>query len=145
MLPDGRAILPGGFGKFSQRTPLNIGAFPSFETRLVTRFGPDGAALGPPASFAHVTDANLETPEAHVGNVEWDQRFGRRFLLKVDYLRRHGSHEHILDPDPVRAERSVSRAPERHATGSLKRPCDTSAASGATSRSLTSTRTGPQI
>jgi hypothetical protein len=101
VLPDGRAILRGGFGKFSQRTPLNIGAFPSFETRLVTRFGPDGTALGPPASFAHVTDANLETPEAYVGNVEWDQRFGRRFLLKVDYLRRHGSHEYILDPDPV--------------------------------------------
>jgi outer membrane receptor protein involved in Fe transport len=101
VLPEGRAILRGGFGKFSQRTPLNIGAFPSFETRLTTRFATNGTALMPPVSFAHVIDGELTTPEAIVGNVEWDQRFGRRFLLKVNYLRRHGSHEYILDPDPA--------------------------------------------
>jgi hypothetical protein len=101
VLPEGRAILRGGVGKFSQRTPLNIGAFPSFESRVVSRFAADGAALGPPVSFAHVTDADLRTPEAVVGNVEWDQRFGRRFLLKVEYLRRHGSHEYVLKPDPA--------------------------------------------
>ena len=48
-----------------------------------------------------MTDADLRTPEAIVGNVEWDQRFGRRFLLKVEYLRRHGSHEYVLEPDPA--------------------------------------------
>ena len=101
VLPDGRAILRGGVGKFSQRTPLNIGAFPSFETRVVSRFAADGSALGTPVSFIHVLDADLRTPEAIVGNVEWDQRFGRRFLLKVEYLRRHGSHEYLLEPDPA--------------------------------------------
>ncbi len=101
VLPEGRAILRGGVGKFSQRTPLNIGAFPSFESRVVSRFGPDGAALGPPVAFTHEMDSELRTPEAIVGNVEWDQRFGRRFLLKVEYLRRHGSHEYLLEPDPA--------------------------------------------
>ena len=33
------------------------------------------------------------------GNVEWNQRFGRRVLIKANYLRRKGSHEYILEPD----------------------------------------------
>jgi hypothetical protein len=104
VLPDGRAILRGGVGKFAQRTPLNIGAFPSFEERLVSRFGADGAPLGPPILFRHVTDPDLHTPEAIVGNVEWNQRFGRRALLKLEYLRRHGSHEYVLEPDAAAGE-----------------------------------------
>ncbi len=35
-----------------------------------------------------------------VGNIEWDQRFGRRVIVKANYLRRHGSHEYILNPEP---------------------------------------------
>ena len=46
----------------------------------------------------------LRTPEAVAGNVEWNQRFGRRLLFKVNYLRRRGSHEYILEPDPERSE-----------------------------------------
>ena len=100
MLFRSRGILRGGMGKFAQRTPLNIGAFDSLEPRVVSRFAPDGSALGPAMGFTNVS-GDLSTPEAVVGNVEWNQRFGRRLLLKVDYLRRHGSHEYILDPDPV--------------------------------------------
>ena len=47
VLPEGRGILRGGIGKFAQRTPLNVGAFESFESRMVTRFDPSGAQLGP--------------------------------------------------------------------------------------------------
>jgi hypothetical protein len=39
-----------------------------------------------------------------VGNVEWDQRFGRRSLVKLAFMRRHGSHEYIVSPDPTRGE-----------------------------------------
>jgi Carboxypeptidase regulatory-like domain/TonB dependent receptor len=99
ILPEGRGILRGGIGKFSQRTPLNVGAFTSFESRVVSRFTSEGAAMGPPVNFTHVVDSVLRTPEAIVGNAEWNQRFGRRVLLKVEYLRRHGSHEYILEPD----------------------------------------------
>jgi hypothetical protein len=101
VLPEGRAIIRGGFGKFVQRTPLNVGAFPSFEARAVTRFGPDGLPLGGPVTLANRIDGDLLTPEAHVGNVEWDQRFGRRFLLKLAFLGRNGTHEYILSPDPA--------------------------------------------
>ena len=42
VLPEGRGILRGGVGRFRQRTPLNVGAFSSFESRTVTRFDLSG-------------------------------------------------------------------------------------------------------
>lgn len=122
ILPDGRGILRGGVGKFSQRTPLNVGAFPSFESRQVTRFAVDGAEIGPPVIFSNVLDGDLLTPEAMVGNVEWNQRFRRRLLIKTNYLRRHGSHEYVLQPDPLAGEHRLestgrSRYWEFEATG----------------------------
>jgi hypothetical protein len=100
VLPEGRAIVRGGYGKFAQRTPLNVGTFESFEPRTVTRFASDGSLIAGPLTLFNRVDGELKTPEAHVGNVEWDQRFGRRFLLKVGFLHRRGSHEYILSPDP---------------------------------------------
>ena len=104
VLPEGRAIIRGGYGKFVQRTPLNIETFPQYESRVVSRFGPTGVALGPAIAFTNVINGDLRTPEANVGNVEWNQRFGRRLLVKLGFLRRVGSHEYILTPDPVRGE-----------------------------------------
>jgi hypothetical protein len=101
VLAEGRGILRGGIGKFRQRTPLNIGAFGQFESRQVTRFDAFGAPLGAPVTFANVAASDLRTPEAVAGNVEWNQRFGRRVLLKANFLERSGSHEYILEPDPA--------------------------------------------
>ncbi len=122
VLPEGRGILRGGVGKFRQRTPLNVGAFAQFESRVVTRFGLDGQQLGPSVEFANVPAPDLRTPEAVTGNIEWNQRFGRRVLFKANYLKRTGSHEYILEPDPARGEMQLlstgtSRYWEFEATG----------------------------
>src|SRR4029453_15591197 len=101
--PEGRAILRGGYGKFVQRTPLNVEAFPFFESRTVTRFGPSGTPLGPPVTFVN-TISDLHTPDANVGNIEWDQRFGRRLLFKLEFLRRSGYDEFIVVPNPDAGE-----------------------------------------
>ena len=108
VLPEGRAIIRGGFGKFVARTALNIEAFPQFESRVVSRFGPDGAPLSPAIAFTNVIDGALSTPEAYVGNVEWNQRFGRRLLFKLGFLRRSGDHEYIINQDPARGELQLS-------------------------------------
>jgi hypothetical protein len=97
--PEGRAIVRGGYGKFAQRTPLNVDAFASFEPRTISRFNPDGSLIGDPVTLTNRVDLPLRTPEAGVGNIELDQRFGRRMLLKVAFLGRRGSHEYILSPD----------------------------------------------
>ncbi len=47
LLPEGRGILRGGFGKFAERTPLTVGAFTQYEAGTVTRFAPGGASWGP--------------------------------------------------------------------------------------------------
>lgn len=99
VLQEGRAIVRGGYGKFVQRTPLNVAAFTSFEPRTVTRFDENGSVLAGPLTFVHRVPGDLRTPEAYVGNVEWDQRFGRKYLLKLAFLHRNGSHEYILSPD----------------------------------------------
>lgn len=103
ILPEGRGILRGGYGKFVQRTPLNVEAFPSFERRTVTRFDVSGGIIGAPILYANVV-GELRTPEAYVGNVEWDQRFGRRILSKVAFIQRVGSHDYVLTPAPELAE-----------------------------------------
>jgi len=43
-----------------------------------------------------------------VGNVEWNQRFGRRVLVKLGFLKRRGQHEFILTPDPALGELRLS-------------------------------------
>ena len=108
VLPEGRAIVRGGFGKFVQRTPLNVDAFAAFEPRTVTRFASDGTPLAPAVAYAHRIAGDLQTPEAYVGNIEWDQRFGRKVLLKVAFLHRRGSHEYIVEPDTAAGELRLS-------------------------------------
>jgi hypothetical protein len=100
VLPNGRGILRGGFGKFAERTPLAIGAFTQYEVATVSRFGPDGKPLGAPITFVHVVGPDLKTPESIVQTVAWDERFGRRFFFKSAYLHRNGSHAYIVDPNP---------------------------------------------
>jgi hypothetical protein len=81
-----------------------VGAFTDFESRVVSRFGSNGALLGVPVTLANVVTPGLRTPEAITGNVEWNQRFGRRLLFKANYLKRSGSHEYVLEPNPSRGE-----------------------------------------
>ena len=102
VLPEGRGILRGGFGKFAERTPLNVGAFTQYDVQTVIRRGPTGTPIGGPVTLAHVLDGELRTPESLVQTVAWDQRFGRRFFFKTAYLHRTGSHSYIVDPDPSR-------------------------------------------
>jgi hypothetical protein len=109
VLPEGRAILRGGVGKFVQRTPLNLDAFTSFEPRVATRYDAAGNEANTVA-LAHVREQDLTTPRAIVSSVEWDQRFGRRLIFKAAFLLREGSHEFILSPDAERGELRLTSA-----------------------------------
>jgi Carboxypeptidase regulatory-like domain/TonB dependent receptor-like, beta-barrel len=111
LLPEGRGILRGGFGKFAERTPLAIGAFTQYDVRTVTRFNQDGTQIGAPVTFAHVV-GELKTPESIVQTVAWDERFGRRFFFKTAYLHRSGSHAYIVDPDSSRGLLMLASAGE---------------------------------
>jgi hypothetical protein len=113
VLPEGRAIIRGGYGKFVSRTALNIEAFPQYESRVVRRFAADGVTpLGPAVAFTNAISGDLRTPEADVGNVEWNQRFGRRLLFKLGFLHRIGSHEYIVHADPAAGQLQLASTGE---------------------------------
>jgi hypothetical protein len=112
LLPEGRGILRGGFGKFAERTPLAVGAFTQYEAQTVSRFASDGRPLGVPITFAHVVEGSLKTPESIVQTVAWDQRLGRRFFFKTAYLHRNGSHAYIVGPDASRGLLTLSSSGE---------------------------------
>ena len=108
LLPEGRGILRGGFGKFAERTPLNVDAFTQYERQTVSRFAADGTPLGAPVTFVHAVDPLLKIPESIVQTIAWDQRFGRRLFFKVAYLHRDGSHAYTLEPDANRGQLTLS-------------------------------------
>jgi hypothetical protein len=108
LLANGSSILRGGWGNFVQRTPLNVGAFPTYESRVVTRFNPDGSIAGQPIVFRNTIDPLFDTPEAHVTSAELDQRFGRRVLFKAAGLHREGQHEYVLVPDAAAGQLRLS-------------------------------------
>ncbi len=112
LLPEGRGILRGGIGKFSERTPLVVGAFTQYDRQTITRFSGNGLALFAPVTLAHVIEGDFKTPESIVETAAWDQRFGRRFFFKTAYLHRSGSHAFILDPDTSRGVLSLSSTGE---------------------------------
>jgi hypothetical protein len=112
VLPEGRAILRGGFGKFVERTPLTVGAFTQYEAATVSRFNPSGAPLGSPVTYAHVVDNSLKSPESLVTTAAWDQRFGRRVFFKAAYAHRTGSHAYTLYPDAARGALVLSSTGE---------------------------------
>ena len=99
LLPEGRTVARGGIGLFYDRTPLNIGAFESFEPRTITRYGSDGITpVGPPIAFVNRTAGDLQTPYGRIWNVELDHRVNDQWSFKVNHLRRAGHHEFIVNP-----------------------------------------------
>lgn len=99
LLPDGKALVRGGIGLFYDRTPLNVGAFESFEPRTITRYAADGVTLlAPPVTYGNRTAAGMRTPYGRIWNVELDERLNQHWSLKVNHLQRYGHHEFIVEP-----------------------------------------------
>lgn len=91
-------VVRGGIGIFYERTPLNVGAFGTYESAALTRFGRDGLTpIAPPTPFVQARGA-LRTPRSLVWNLEYDHRFGSQVFLKVNHLEREGSGVAVLDP-----------------------------------------------
>jgi hypothetical protein len=97
---EGATIVRAGVGHFSQRTPLNIGAFESFERPTVSRFATDGQLLGR-YTLLPTRAAVLDTPSSLVGSIEVTRRLSGAAVLKAGYLHRHGENEYLVEPDPA--------------------------------------------
>jgi hypothetical protein len=95
----GDGILRGGAGIFVESTPLNVGAFTSYETRTLELFTDDGRPSGAPVPLAHTVGGDLDVPRSLVWNLGYDRRIGSALVVRVNHLRRHGTREFILTPE----------------------------------------------
>ena len=99
LLPEGRMVVRGGIGLFYDRTPLNVGAFESFEPRTVTQYASDGVTVaGPPITFVNRAGSDLKTPYGRIWNIELDHRINDDWSFKVNHLDRTGYNEFIVNP-----------------------------------------------
>jgi hypothetical protein len=105
LLPEGKSMLRGGAGFFCDRTPLNAGAFTSFERQVVTPFV--GPLAGELISYDYRLAGPLRTPRELVWNLEYDQRLSRQVFLKMTHLRRNGQRQLILDTSQPTSNRSA--------------------------------------
>ncbi len=92
---DSRAILRGGIGLFTERTPLLAGAFEAFEPRAVTTYGPTGQAT----SLLTPRRGALDPARAVVWNLQYDYKFDEHTGMRVNHLRRSGRQQLIVTPE----------------------------------------------
>jgi len=99
LLPEGRGVLRGGAGLFYEQTPMNVAAFTGYETQAVTRYAADGLTpLGPPVAWRHRGSPGLRTPYSFIWNLEYDHRLSKEWTVRLNYMRRYGRHEYLIDP-----------------------------------------------
>lgn len=100
ILSKGRAVLRGGAGRFFDQTPLNAGVFEDYENNTWSRFASDGVTLdGPRVTWHHRTAKDLVSPRSFIWNLEYDQQIAPNWLARVNYMRRRGRHEYLIEPE----------------------------------------------
>ena len=106
--PDGSRVVRTGAGVFFPNTTLNVKAFETYEAPTVTRFGRDGLSVGSVSTFVHHLAAE-KAPSSFIWNVEYFHAVSDRLFSKVNFLRRTGDNELVLQPTEDTLGRSVLR------------------------------------
>jgi hypothetical protein len=108
----GHTILRGGLGVFYDRVPLLAGDFTQNPERIVTYFDSQGVPTGPPVTFENayikVSENGQQivpshnrldsTPHNFTANLEADQEFSPKALLRVSYLFSHTYQQFTINP-----------------------------------------------
>ncbi len=96
---DQKTLLKGGAGLFYGEVPLAVGAFEQFQSRIVTRFAPDGATvIGVPLALRHMLPQRLHAPYSIIWNFEIDRQLAAGLFARFNYMERRGKREFIIDP-----------------------------------------------
>lgn len=96
---EGRSLLRGGVGAFTDRTPLLAAAFSSIEAPIVQRFDADGVTPEAPAiAYASRVAGPLTSARSRVWNLEYDERLPAGFVVKLNHLERDGRDELVVEP-----------------------------------------------
>ena len=94
----GAGTLGGSVGLFADKIALETLAFPLMPARVMQTFDATGSSAGAPVTFLNQTSGRLDMPRAARWDVEFDDRFADRWLVRVKYQERHGHDEPVVNP-----------------------------------------------
>jgi hypothetical protein len=109
LLPQDRLSVSAGVGRFVERVPLTLGAFGSFDTRVVTSYAADGSPLGPPVrDQPRIGASGLDAPRALTWHVESELKVSPALSLRGSVLSRRGTREHVVIAEGTAGAGSLS-------------------------------------
>jgi hypothetical protein len=115
--PDsGRTTVRGGMGLFYDSVPLDIYAFNSYPSQLITTYGPNGLPVGPPIHYINLTDQAVQSkfpfidrrektgnfaPYSFAWNLEAERVLNRMFTVRLKFLQSWEDGMITLQPEVV--------------------------------------------